>query len=264
MPLVVKDLSAMSLPKRHALRLLAAAMTLSLATFSLSSASAVPSEVNATAYNPRMDAPVAAAGLKASYFVRNTVTRIAKLGSQLATGEGRFDSTVDSVKETLSGSITLPPTVNAYFVAFRFMPVTGTVSLTSDGEQHGALLKNPGDAGVVASRLFPDGKKYLSVIVDLTLSLELRLSDTKVGGKTLDLGPNCTTAAPLTIKVKGLTGLQNTAPPTVLTSSFEIPPFSGCGVREDLDRLLTGLISGPGNEMSTTIAVRCISSCPEG
>ncbi|ATY11794.1 hypothetical protein CU254_15960 [Amycolatopsis sp. AA4] len=252
----------MSPSKRHALRLFAAAMTLSLGTFSLSSASAVPGEVTATADTPRMDA--AAAGLKASYFVRNTVTRIAKLSSQLTTGEGRFDSTVDAVKETLSGSITLPPTVNAYFVAFRFMPVTGTVSLTSEGEQHGALLKNPGDAGVVASRLFPDGKKYLSVIVDLTLSLGLRLSDTKVDGKTLDLGPSCTTASPLTIKVKGLTGLQNTAPPTVLTSTFDIPPFSGCGVRENLDRLLTGLISGPGNEMSTTIAVRCISSCPEG
>ncbi|MFE5508054.1 hypothetical protein ACFQ73_36155 [Amycolatopsis japonica] len=250
----------MTLANRRAFRLLTAGVVLSLGAFSLSSASAAQGEVD----GPRADAPTMAAGLKASYFVRNTVSRIAKLNSQLATGEGRFDGTVDSVKETLTGSITLPPTVGAYFVAFRFMPVTSTVSLVSEGDQHGVLVKNPGDAGVVAPRLFPDGKKYLSVIIDLTLSLGLRLSDTKVDGKVLDLGPNCKTAAPLTIKVKGLTGLQDTAPPTVLTSSFEIPPFSGCGVREDLDKLLTGMISGPGNEMSTTIAVRCISTCPEG
>ncbi|MFD9891942.1 hypothetical protein ACFWY9_21585 [Amycolatopsis sp. NPDC059027] len=251
----------MRLVTRRGVRALAIGVALALGAVSLSSASA-------TSTGPSMNEPVssvaastAAAGLTASYYVRNTVSRIAKLRSNLATGEGRFDATVDAVKKTLSGSITLPIMANAYFVTFGFMPATSTVELVADGDQSGFLLKNPGDPGEVASRPFPDGKNYMSVITDMTLRLGIHVSDTKVDNKVLEVGPNCRTRSPMEIKIKGLIGLQNTAPPTVLKSSFDIPPFSGCGVRENLDKLITGMISGPGNEMSTTIAVRCIGSC---
>jgi len=251
----------MSLATRRGSRWLAVVVMLALGVVSLSSASAAPAGPSADASAAPNPVDAASAGLIASHYVRNTVSRIAKLRSNLATGEGRYDSTIDAGKKTLTASITLPKTANAYFVTFAFLPVTSTVELLPHGDQGGSLLKDPGDAGEVASRPFPDGKKYFSVIVDLTLRLTIRLSETKVDGKVLDVGPNCKTQSPMIIKIKGLIGLQDTAPPTTLKSGFDIPPFSGCGVREDLDKLITGMISGPGNEMSTAIAVRCISTC---
>ncbi|WP_409497098.1 hypothetical protein [Amycolatopsis sp. cmx-11-12] len=251
----------MALVTRCGTRWLAIGVMLAAGAVSLSSASAAPGDSSVDESAAPRPVASAAAGLTASHYVRNTVSRIAKLGSNLATGEGRYDSTIDAASRTLTGSITLPKTENAYFVTFGFMPVTSTVELRSEGDQGGSLLKEPGDAGEVAARVFPDGKKYFSVIVDLTLRLTIHLSETKVDGKVLDVGANCRTRSPMAIKIRGLVGLQDAAPPTTLKSGFDIPPFSGCGGRENLDDLITGLISGPGNEMSTSIAVRCISTC---
>ncbi|MBB4689715.1 hypothetical protein [Amycolatopsis jiangsuensis] len=213
---------------------------------------------------PSSEAPppaVAAAGIPASYYVRDTVSHIAKLQSDLALTDGTFDANVDAATASLSGTLSLPPTPDAYFVAFRFMPATSTVELVPDGPQGGLLLKNPGDAGEVAQRPFPDGNSYLSVIADLTLRVDIRLSEATVDGRVLDLGEDCRTAAPVEIRLKGVIGLQPTAPPTKMTTTFAIPPFSGCRGHENLDRLITGLVSGPGNTLNTTIAVRCVGTC---
>jgi hypothetical protein len=263
-PADAKDSIPMPLVSRRPIQALVVGAVLTLGAFSLSSASALSRQAEVNNPAPSAEVAAAAAGLTASYHVRDTVSRIAKLRSEMATGEGRYDGAVDAVKKTLSGTITLPPTKDAYFVTFGFMPTTSTVELTADGDQGGQLLKNPGDAGEVASRPFPDGKKYMSVIADLTLRLSIRVSDTKVDGKVLDVGTGCKTESPVIVKTKGLIGLDKAAPPTAMKSDFEIPPFTGCGVRENLDKLITGLISGPGNEMRTSIAVRCIGTCPPG
>jgi len=64
---------------------------------------------------------------------------------------------------------------------------------------------------------------------------------------------------------------DNTIPPrgyTVstggpLTGMLTIPPFTGCGVTENLDPLLTGSISGSGNFVKLTQGKLCGPSQPK-
>ncbi|MFD9889297.1 hypothetical protein ACFWY9_08145 [Amycolatopsis sp. NPDC059027] len=88
-----------------------------------------------------------------------------------------------------------------------------------------------------------------------------KLSNVKVDGRVLDVGPNCRTAQPASVTIKSLLPLQaNNPPPVKVTTTFATPPFAGCGVREDLSPLLTGLVAGPGNTLVTNLKLRCIGS----
>jgi hypothetical protein len=102
---------------------------------------------------------------------------------------------------------------------------------------------------------------------DIRIPLVIRLSDVRVNGTPLDVGPNCRTRGSLYSKdpdpsrdtkdhvhlrgtvERGPTGnvgytLTSGGP---LTTTLTIPPFTGCGVGEDLDGLLTASISGSEN-----------------
>jgi hypothetical protein len=61
----------------------------------------------------------------------------------------------------------------------------------------------------------------------------------------------------MTVKLTGRSPdyTVNTGGP--LTGTTTIPPFSGCGVGEDLDPLLNASISGPDNFMKLTQGVPC-------
>ncbi|MEU6108115.1 DUF6801 domain-containing protein [Streptomyces albidoflavus] len=148
------------------------------------------------------------------------------------------------------------PPAEATFLTYGFVPTTATMVL----EQTEIM------------RLESDFYLGDPVKLDTAIraSLVLRLSDVKVNGTPLDVGPNCRTETPLTshepepdrfpgphIVLDGF-GLApwegqpegytlTTGGP--LTSEVTIPAFTGCGTSdgEDLDRLLTAAISGPGN-----------------
>ncbi|SFB64800.1 hypothetical protein SAMN05216266_1482 [Amycolatopsis marina] len=182
-------------------------------------------------------------GIVAGYWV-DSVTRIAKLGSNLTVPRGRFDALVKSTG-TLRGNLTLPA-AKGYFVTFGIMPVTSTVELIPDGEATGTVKIVPGEHGLAAD-------------ADVTAKILIALKDVRVDGVPLDAGPGCRTRIPASIRIKGVLGLTPEAPPTEVVSTFDMPSFSGCGVREDLDRVLSGLVSGPGNELRTTLSIRCIT-----
>lgn len=182
-------------------------------------------------------------GIVAGYWV-DSVTRIAKLGSNLTVPRGRFDALVKSTG-TLRGNLTLPA-AKGYFVTFGIMPVTSTVELIPDGEAAGTVKIVPGEHGLAADS-------------DVTAKIFIALKDVRVDGVPLDVGPACRTRIPASIRIKGVLGLTPEAPPTEVVSTFDMPSFSGCGVREDLDRVLSGLVSGPGNELRTTLSIRCIT-----
>ncbi|WP_158893017.1 DUF6801 domain-containing protein [Amycolatopsis anabasis] len=184
-------------------------------------------------------------GLKYGFWVDETSTTIQKLGSKIQFGRGQFDSVIKvmSPPADMWGNLTLPP-ASGYFVTFNFVPVTSTAELIQDGEATGKVTVNP--------------SAKTATVKELTLRAFTKLGDVKVDGVPLDVGPNCRTASPVIVRPKDTTvNLVPGSPPATVEADFEIPPFAGCGVTENLDRLFTGMVSGPGNKMTAKLSVRC-------
>jgi hypothetical protein len=136
------------------------------------------------------------------------------------------------------------PAAHATFLAFGFMPVSATLQLTEIGTIN---IIGVGTTSALASNT-------------AWSLMALRISDVTINGQPLAVGPHCQTVRPLLIKLVGLgTGpqpytLQGGGP---LTGQITIPPFTGCGVTENLDPLFTGTVSGPGNFAKFTQGSLC-------
>lgn len=137
------------------------------------------------------------------------------------------------------------PEAPATFLPFGFVPTKATMQLTQLGTGFADIKLNLTD---------PTGASNSATVTGRYVA---RLSDATVAGVPLDLGPNCRTAVPLEVEVHG-------KPPTYLltgggplSGTVTIPPFTGCGVTEDLDPLLTGLVSGGGNFVKLTQGSIC-------
>jgi hypothetical protein len=137
----------------------------------------------------------------------------------------------------------LPP-AHATFLGFGFMPVSATMQLTEIGTIN---VISVGTTSALTS--------------NTSWSLmALRIYNVKVNGHALAVGPHCQTVRPLLIKLIGLSSgaqpysLQSGGP---LTGQVTIPPFTGCGVTENLDPLFTGTVSGPGNYTKLTQGALC-------
>ncbi|MFD3936015.1 DUF6801 domain-containing protein [Streptomyces sp. NPDC058611] len=148
------------------------------------------------------------------------------------------------------------PPFQSTFLTFGFTPTTATM-----------ILEQAGPMTVASDVLlvFPDNIAETYVRAPLVL----RVLDVKVNGTPLDVGPSCRTETPLSspepdpatypgphLVMLGKGQLINGTDATgyvltsggPLTGEVTIPPFTGCGAGgEDLDRLLTASISGPGN-----------------
>lgn len=148
----------------------------------------------------------------------------------------------------------LPP-VRATFLAFRLFPVAVTLTLTEL-----TPIRIVSVSGTSASP-FP-------ITVRAVMKMTIGISDVLVNGMPLDIGAHCRPTNPVTLTLTGKG--DNTIPPkgfTVaaggpLTGRLTIPPFVECGVSENLDRLLTGSISGPGNFVKMTQGKLCGPSQP--
>jgi hypothetical protein len=142
----------------------------------------------------------------------------------------------------------LPP-VRSTFLTFGFVPVTATIVII----EHGPI--NILSASGLSSPY--------SVTVTTTTNISIHVSDVTVNDKPLDVGPDCQTATLAHLRLTGH-GV-NTIPPTgytvkaggPLTGTLTIPPFTDCGVTENLDPLMTGTISGPGNYVELTQGQLC-------
>jgi hypothetical protein len=153
------------------------------------------------------------------------------------------------------GSHELPP-VRATFLGFRFIPFTATLHLI---ELTPIIIVSV--SGITAPP-YPIAVRAASKIL-------VRVTDVTVNGVPLNVGTQCRTAAPVNLVLVGRG--DNTIPPkgyTVATGgplagTFTIPPFIKCGVSENLDPLLTGSISGPGNFVKMTQGKLCGPSQPQ-
>jgi Family of unknown function (DUF6801) len=148
----------------------------------------------------------------------------------------------------------LPP-VTATFLAFRFVPVTATLHLVEL-----TPIRIVSVSGIKAPP-YP-------ITVRTTTKISVRVSGVKVNGVPLDVGPHCRAASAVRLDLTGRG--QNTFPPkgyTVptggpLSGRLTIPRFTACGVSENLNPLLTGSISGPGNFTKVTQGKLCAPSQP--
>ncbi|MFJ6433691.1 DUF6801 domain-containing protein [Streptomyces sp. NPDC091416] len=161
------------------------------------------------------------------------------------------------------GQPKLPPATGT-FLTFGFMPTTATMEMT----------QIPPAAG-------PDGKPLPNIHSDLTIlspgnsvgtttidmQLQLRLYDVKVNGVPLDVGPNCRTAKPFALPLRGEMLLKDGVQTGytlvtggALAGKVTIPPFSGCGVGEDLDDLFTASISGVPGDVKQIQAAPCAAA----
>jgi hypothetical protein len=137
----------------------------------------------------------------------------------------------------------LPP-ARTTFLGFGFMPVSATMQLTEIGTMN----------------IIGVGTGFTLTSNTAWSLMELRIYDVKVNGQPLAVGPHCQTVRPLLIKLTGVSSgsqpysLQGGGP---LIGQVTIPPFTGCGVTENLNPLFTGTVSGPGNYAKLTQGSLC-------
>ncbi|MFD7337662.1 DUF6801 domain-containing protein [Streptomyces violascens] len=157
----------------------------------------------------------------------------------------------------------------ATLLTFGFMPTTATMTL----EETGPMIIDS-DLNNTAGH----GETYIRI------PLTLRISDVKVNGTPLDVGPNCRTTGSLysddpdpaknTKDHVVLLGRLKKGTDTVwrgyslsrggpLDGSVTIPPFTGCGVGEDLSPLFTASVSGPANTVKQNQGAPCASGIPD-
>lgn len=153
----------------------------------------------------------------------------------------------------------------ATFLTFGFMPTTATMTLEATGP-----LSIESDLNNTAGH----GETYIRA------SLVLHISDVKVNGTPLDVGPDCRTTGPVystdpdparnTKDHMVVLGELKKGTDTVwrgyslsrggpLDGSVTIPPFTGCGVGEDLSPLFTASVSGPSNTVKQNQGAPCAS-----
>ncbi|WP_410664190.1 DUF6801 domain-containing protein [Amycolatopsis sp. lyj-84] len=147
----------------------------------------------------------------------------------------------------VTGSLIMPPS-QMTFLGFGFVPITATMELLPEDHATGNHIIDVDGVAIPE----PSG----SSTVLTPLKVYGKLSAVTVNGVTLDVGDNCLTAEPIKINLRGekygmfTGGVVRTDPKweDPAYRDFTLPAFSGCGVKEDLDSLLTGMASGPGNQ----------------
>ncbi|WP_037311397.1 DUF6801 domain-containing protein [Amycolatopsis orientalis] len=147
----------------------------------------------------------------------------------------------------ITGTVIMPPS-RMTFLGFGFVPVSATMELLPEDYATGNHIIDVDGVSIPE----PEG----SSTVLTPLKVYGKLSEVTVNGVSLDVGDRCFTAEPIRINLRGekygmfTGGVVRTDPkwPDPAYREFTLPPLSGCGVKEDLDSLLSGMASGPGNQ----------------
>ena len=157
----------------------------------------------------------------------------------------------------LTGDLTFDPAKDTYLVVFRFMPVTNDIYATSDGQVTGKVKVNIID--------YTADTKAISRV-------NLRVDNVWQGGnkghkfdgiQLMDEGVNCRTVEPLQVPINKVVGIKP-GNETDVRVMVTVPPFTGCKGKtgEDLSRLFSGLVSGPGTDTNVHLRTLCVGTCP--
>jgi hypothetical protein len=173
--------------------------------------------------------------ISGSYPVSGT-TSIAATNSSLTLGPGTLSATADLTTGTLTGSITLPPATGS-FTELGIVPVTVTTEFIQDGQTTGTINL---DTGAISA----------------TSQITLKITNLKVAGLDVPVGPACQSAFPASITItSGSTfGILTGGP---VSGTYTIPPFANCLLETPILNLV---IPGPGNTLSLTLGTPTFSS----
>jgi hypothetical protein len=157
-------------------------------------------------------------------------THLAKSGMDITVPPGLFEGTIDLATGEETGTLTLPPatvTMNLFgvipaadasFVMAPAGPITGHVDLATFN-------------------------------VDTTASFTVKLARLTPHGTDINLvGDNCSTVAPITVRMQGVV---NPATGGTFASTYSIPDFQDCQL---LTPVITAFVSGPGNTFLASFA----------
>jgi hypothetical protein len=133
------------------------------------------------------------------------------------------------------------PVAHTTVLGFGSIPITASLHLNQvvrNGTITPITVKTSG-------LIVPPFKRKPAVVTGL---LNVRVSNVKVDQVPAHVGPNCHTVTPLKLRLVGHPPGYDLFTGGPLSGKQTIPPFVGCGIHGDnLDPLLTGMISGPGN-----------------
>jgi hypothetical protein len=170
----------------------------------------------------------AAPTVSLTYPVTGT-THLAAPDGDLALGPGTLHATVDLATGGLTGDLSLPPSTGS-FTVLGLVPVTATTAFIPVGQTTGTVA-SVGGAITTTSRVI------------------LRITDLKIGGLPILIGPVCQSASPATITVTSQPG-WNPAVGGTVAGTYTIPPFAHCLLQELLINLT---IPGPDNTIALTL-----------
>ncbi|PNV34734.1 hypothetical protein C1708_22470 [Streptomyces sp. DH-12] len=184
---------------------------------------------------------------------------------------GNFVVTIKAEGELHHEGRKQSPPFRSTFLSFGFVPTTATMVLEQTGPMTIEFASTYVGLDIVAETF-------------VRVPLRLRVTDLEVNGVPLDVGSGCRTEKPLRSTdpdpanhpgdhlVMYGKGEQKYAEDATgymlltggpLTGEATIPAFTGCGGgREDLDRLLTASVSGPGNHIKQIQGQTCTPSAP--
>jgi hypothetical protein len=139
----------------------------------------------------------------------------------------------------------LPP-AHATFLSFGFVPTAATLQVTQTGTLNVATVG--GERNGVEVLKFSKVESLASIRVENVL----------VNGASLDVGSDCHTVRPFPLVLTGKPPYQLQTG-GVLNGTITVPPFTGCGVGENLDSIFDASVSGPGNFVQLTQGSLCVS-----
>lgn len=188
-------------------------------------------------------AVTAAIGLGASSALADTVvtatypingsTHIASTNSDLTLGPGTLSAAADLTTDLItSGTLTLPDATGT-FTELGIIPVTATVAFEQVGQVTGTINASTG-------------------AVTATTDVTLQITDLKVAGLDVGVGPDCQTTQPASITVASGTGFSIFSGGPV-SGTYTIPQFSNCGLLGIETPVINAVIPGPGNTISLTL-----------
>ena len=182
-------------------------------------------------------------------------SRMAKVASDVPLAPGEFAARAffENIDPNwplrIEGDLSLPTVRDAYLVLLRFMPSRNDIDFIQDGKVtgRGRILPQPP----------PNQPPGLYVKTEVVARLFVRISNVRQDGIDLKVGTNCRTETSTAIPLNAVLRMEVGAT-TTTQATFGLPRFSRCGTTENLDPLLTGLVSGPGNSLSSKLTVTSI------
>lgn len=140
------------------------------------------------------------------------------------------------------GEPKLPPAPGS-FRALGFIPTTGTMQLTqlAPAESYSWSTQRPPYRGLTT----------------IKVKLSVQILEVAVNGRPLAIGSDCRSAETIEATLYGVYPAYSITLGGPLTGKITVPPFSGCGATEDLDPIVSGLVSGRDNFVKMTQGPVC-------